>query len=996
MTQQIGRFHVRKRLGGGGFGEVFLAEDPTIGRQVAIKVFRPKDENLIAFATSSNTEGLDILRTRFLNEAKILARLDEEPHVVSVLEFGELADGTPYYVMPYLPQALAQELGKDVFDVSALTELADADRPRALPLETALDAVEQALKGLAAAHAHGLVHRDIKPGNLMRSEKGLLRIVDFGIAKAPDGQHSTVSHLGMGSRNYMAPEQRESAKHVDARADVFSTGVVAYRALTGKLPSGRFADPNVVVPALGTAMNAVLLKMLAQDKAERPRDASEALALFQHARKTVGTQYASEQSGTWAGEQGSFGLRDELKPLKARIIAVVSEQGFLSEDAVGSLRALAAIANLDEPGLSSLIETTLRADKALSAKAKLGDLIRQAVKARGIALDERTLKTFHAAGEAVGWNAAHLHAVMQAALTDHSSKATAANPAHSSQRTRIAPFSIASAGPMPGNPPPADNPGAAPNPSDQVRPDPDGRSSRRLPMALVALLVLGATAYGLYEWRQSQSAVEQPGGTGSMRSPVTGEAPRFGITASDYATVRGQMLVHRALQTVTMDQLRSAANKGDGEALFLLSAAEADNAQSRKLLQQAVEAGFIHAEATLGELHLRGLGGNADVAQGLRLLEPAARRGDGRANLVLGTWFAMNAPEPERDLARAEALFAAATAQGYQDAPVWLAWIRREQQPASSLDTLRAAAAEGSALAMRFLAAALSDGIMGLDIDRSEALALYRRCADLGDRVCAGAAGRFLAEGAGIARADVRAAEPYLLQALGWDWQSTSLLVKRWVIGELSAPANTDIEGLAITADENGFPEGLAALAGAYTFGRHGRDVDLHRAATLARAAYARFQARNIDEAGAWPMFGHQFAQMILAALSTETIAAATADEREQLEARWGAAGSSLKQFTVPLQGASGKQDFLVYLWDSSIKPNPAELQFQWAERHAALAVPQDVRDSFEKLQDIALENKVSYTDLAVYALGEAQKPKDSASTQGQPTVDGQDGTKPP
>src|SRR5690554_7655738 len=99
MTNTIGRFHIRKRLGGGGFGEVFLAEDPTIGRQVAIKVFRPKDENLIAFATSSNTEGLDILRTRFLSEAKILARLDDEPHIVNVLDFGELADGTPYYVI---------------------------------------------------------------------------------------------------------------------------------------------------------------------------------------------------------------------------------------------------------------------------------------------------------------------------------------------------------------------------------------------------------------------------------------------------------------------------------------------------------------------------------------------------------------------------------------------------------------------------------------------------------------------------------------------------------------------------------------------------------------------------------------------------------------------------------------------------------------------------------------------------------------------------------
>jgi serine/threonine protein kinase len=107
MTESIGRFHIRKRLGGGGFGEVFLAEDPGIGRKVAIKLFRPRDENLVAFATSSDEEGLQILRTRFLNEAKILAALENTVHVVNVLEYGELPDGAPYYVMPYLPHALA-------------------------------------------------------------------------------------------------------------------------------------------------------------------------------------------------------------------------------------------------------------------------------------------------------------------------------------------------------------------------------------------------------------------------------------------------------------------------------------------------------------------------------------------------------------------------------------------------------------------------------------------------------------------------------------------------------------------------------------------------------------------------------------------------------------------------------------------------------------------------------------------------------------------------
>src|SRR6056297_1107846 len=321
---QISRYKILKRLGGGGFGEVFLGEDQTIGRQVAIKVFKPKDENLIAFATSSDEEGLEILRARFLNEARILASLDDEPNVVAVLDYGELEDGAPYYVMPYLPRSLSEDLGKDVFDVNALEELPQDQRPRAFPMDRALEILEQILTGLSAAHVNGLVHRDIKPSNLMLSESGQIRVVDFGIAKAPDGQHSTVSHLGLGSRNYMAPEQRESAKHVDARADVYSAGVVAYRMLTGKLPVGRFADPNVAVPALGQAMNDVILATLDEDRERRPADATALLERFRDAMASVGED-DPDATGTWVG-QGEAAVRDELKPLRARIAEIVGEK----------------------------------------------------------------------------------------------------------------------------------------------------------------------------------------------------------------------------------------------------------------------------------------------------------------------------------------------------------------------------------------------------------------------------------------------------------------------------------------------------------------------------------------------------------------------------------------------------------------------------------------------------------------------------------------------
>ncbi|HIG42305.1 MAG: serine/threonine-protein kinase [bacterium] len=146
--------------------------------------------------------------------------------------------------MPYLPRSLANLLGRDVFDAEAVEELTETERPRSLALPTVLEYLSQTLKGLAAAHDKGLVHRDIKPSNIMLSENNQVRIVDFGIAKAPDGADSTMSQLAMGSRHYMAPEQRESAKHVDARDDVYAIGVVAYRMLTGHLPTERFADPK--------------------------------------------------------------------------------------------------------------------------------------------------------------------------------------------------------------------------------------------------------------------------------------------------------------------------------------------------------------------------------------------------------------------------------------------------------------------------------------------------------------------------------------------------------------------------------------------------------------------------------------------------------------------------------------------------------------------------------------------------------------------------------
>ncbi|WP_376696536.1 bifunctional serine/threonine-protein kinase/formylglycine-generating enzyme family protein [Wenzhouxiangella sp. EGI_FJ10305] len=472
---KLQRFTGLSRLGSGGFGEVFLGEDPAIGRQVAIKVFKPKDDNLVAFATSSDEEGLEILRARFLSEAKILASLHNVRNIVEVLEYGELDDGSPFYVMPYLPRSLADELGRDVFDVKALEELPEGQRPRALPMERALEILEQVLRGLAAAHSRGLIHRDIKPSNIMLTEDDDVRIVDFGIAKAPDGQHSTVSHLGLGSRNYMAPEQRESAKHVDARADVYSVGRLAYRMLTGRLPVGRFADPNVAVPEIGKAMNDVILAALEEDRDKRPEDAGELLEQFEAAKSGVGEQTGESDTGTWVGE-GEAGIRDELKPLRAKIAEVIGHKGCVSDEDRPGLAALASIADLDGADLDQLISDVSESDKELKAKFRLFQSLKREVQVRGRELTTTQLASYDTAAEAVGWNRNKIKALMDEAVAELNQQ---------------------------------DKPGSSTSSSGDTFAN--LKSRFRLPLkpiaaALLALVVLGGIGYGVYDWRQGQLA----------------------------------------------------------------------------------------------------------------------------------------------------------------------------------------------------------------------------------------------------------------------------------------------------------------------------------------------------------------------------------------------------------------------------------------------------------------------------------------------------------
>lgn len=359
--EQIGKYKVIRKLGSGGFGAVYLGEDQRLGERVAIKVFQIRDENLANQVTTATGDAGDVLKQRFLNEARTLRKLSRNPYIIEMYDFDELADGTPYYVMPFLPHSLKDELGSDATDAAVVAELPTEEKPRRLPLTQSLLYIEQLLVALKDVHQSGLVHRDIKPANVLLNEQDQVRLCDFGIAKIPDSEHSH-SGIGMGSRNYMAPEQRQSAKHVDSRSDIFSVGVLAYRMLTGTLPEGRYADPKIYQPGISDDLNAFILKALEQDKDKRFHHAGEMLATLKSLQSSSTPTVEDENTSTWVGDDSPF--KAELKPLQTKIEQLLKIQGEVLPADLPILQALADVIDLDESELQALIQQT---EKALAA-----------------------------------------------------------------------------------------------------------------------------------------------------------------------------------------------------------------------------------------------------------------------------------------------------------------------------------------------------------------------------------------------------------------------------------------------------------------------------------------------------------------------------------------------------------------------------------------------------------------------------------------------------
>ena len=250
---------------------VYLARDQRLGRDVVVKVLNPE----IAVQLSAE---------RFTREIRLVAAL-QEPHIVPVLAAGETADGVPYYTMPY------------VRGESLRTRL---DRGAMFPRE-ALAILGDIAKALAYAHAADVVHRDVKPENVLLSS-GTAMVTDFGIAKAlrastnPTTGALTNPGVALGTPAYMSPEQAAADPSIDHRADLYAWGVVAYELLAGRHPFAHHAKPRAILlahlgetpaplgavrPDLPASVTDVVMCCLEKDPTRRPRTAAELLAALE-------------------------------------------------------------------------------------------------------------------------------------------------------------------------------------------------------------------------------------------------------------------------------------------------------------------------------------------------------------------------------------------------------------------------------------------------------------------------------------------------------------------------------------------------------------------------------------------------------------------------------------------------------------------------------------------------------------------------------------------
>ena len=318
------RYQIIHMLGEGGMGAVYKAKDIELDRVIALKVIRPE--------LASNPEILQ----RFKQEL-ILARQVTDRNVIRIFDLGE-ANGIRFITMEYVE-------GESLYHILR--------HQGKVPVNEAVEIMRQMLRGLQAAHREGVIHRDLKPGNIMRDSQGRIVVMDFGLARSLEGDGMTRTGTMMGTMEYMSPEQAQ-AKELDARSDIFTVGLICYELLTGKMPyhadsvvasllkrmQERALPASDFDKAIPQPLSQILSKCLERDPAVRYQNIGEILRdleLWQGGRAAATLSFRSVE--VWAQERWIY-VAVAVLLLAATFFAVVKWRGRSSTPSLASGKAI--------------------------------------------------------------------------------------------------------------------------------------------------------------------------------------------------------------------------------------------------------------------------------------------------------------------------------------------------------------------------------------------------------------------------------------------------------------------------------------------------------------------------------------------------------------------------------------------------------------------------------------------------------------------------------
>jgi serine/threonine protein kinase len=315
-VKRIGKYEVRGLLGRGGMAKVFKVAMPDMGRLAALKLFQPKQELRLLLPENE-------LKDRFTEEARIMSSF-RHPNLLEVWDWDE-HHGRPFYVMEYLCRDLAAVIG----------ESGDLEEPtRILTIEEAVDYGMQILAGLERLHAAGLVHRDVKPANVLLTAQDQVRLGDFGLARSGGMKQDEPANLMVGSPFYAAPEQEQDPGKAGPQADIYTTGVTLLRLLTGRVRLELGQEPSDLNPDLDSAWNDFLgraldpspenrfesagamesaLERLGRDW-QKHKEAACAIELFQPQMADPGERRSTAIKVLPSEARQTFGLNREWRP----------------------------------------------------------------------------------------------------------------------------------------------------------------------------------------------------------------------------------------------------------------------------------------------------------------------------------------------------------------------------------------------------------------------------------------------------------------------------------------------------------------------------------------------------------------------------------------------------------------------------------------------------------------------------------------------------------